>query len=135
MPKSFRDQLRETKAEAKVSGKRIRKVFDKEGFSREFPNFKRDPRSAFTPDQFVLDITPMEQIAVSELRRLCTKCGSDFALQKMQSVEGLDEAITVAVLRQDLDAIMGKIAVVETMPEDIPATPPKSKSNSSKKTK
>ena len=121
--KSYTEQLKEAKAEAKQSGKRIQKVFDKAGFVQEFPDFKRDPRAAFTPDQFIIDVTPMEAITVAELRKRCETCGSEFALMKMHQVEGLDENIIVSVLRQDLDAIDGK--VITSVETTTPAPRPK----------
>lgn len=125
--KTYRQQLREAIQLSKKSGQRIRKVFDRKQFLREFPKSSSDVRMAFVPERFVLDLTPMEGITVGELRNLClAKKDHPLAIQKAFSVEGKNDSEVVYVLREDLDVLrQGRTKKQIEVPEIItePDTP------------
>lgn len=127
-PKSAFEVLKELREEALKTGKRQRHVFDRMKFVEKFPEFRNDPRFGFTPNQFVLDVTPLEPITVGQLRKLCEDSKSPFALQKMSEVVGLAETVVVNILREDLDAIKGQIITPKASPpKPKPSTQPKNK--------
>lgn len=109
----LRKKLRELRDESRRTGKRRQKVLQRSIATSEFPALGQDPRFAFTPETMKLDFTPMEAITVGELRQRCAEAGTDFALLKMQQVETLAHTQIVYLLRQDLDAIGGKIAIAD----------------------
>lgn len=129
--KTYRQQLREAIAASKASGQRIRKVFDRQQFLREFPKAASDPRMAFVPERFVLDLTPMEGITVGELRQLClAKKEHPLAIQKALSVEGQPDTSVVYVLREDLNVLRQGHTKTQV---EVPETPSAKKGPAPKK--
>lgn len=107
---NYGEVLKQAIRVSRQTGSRVRKAIDKKSFVQQFPLAGRDPRMAFTPEQFVMDITPLESITVGELRELClAKREHPLALQKALSVQGLGDTQIVAVLREDLDVLRGKV--------------------------
>lgn len=109
--KTYLEQMKEALEEAKRTGKRVRRVFNREKFIREFPEAANDPRMAFTPNNFILDVSPTEAIDVKSLRELCIKKGNHpLAVQKALSVQGLADHVIVTILRQDMEVLRGDVS-------------------------
>lgn len=102
------DALSKAIKEAQKTGKRQRKVFNRAEFIRQFPDAATDPRMAFTPKNFILDITPLEPIDVGTLREICIKKGDHpLAIQKALSVQGLADNVIVSILKEDMEVLTG----------------------------
>jgi hypothetical protein len=110
------------------------RVFNRDEFCKEFPGFSKDPRYAFTPESFLLEVTPMEALTVAQLRELCLQAGEHpLAVQKALSVEGLGDSVIVRILREDLDILTrasSQRPETIVVPE-VPAPKKKSKSDES----
>ena len=100
------EQILEIKEASKKSGKRVKCVVNKQQLLRENPSLAQDPRMALTPDNYVLDVTPLETITVMELRQLCAKASDSLlATSKAASVAGLSDNTLVSLLKEDLDEL------------------------------
>jgi len=98
--------IKETREEARRTGRRIKKVISKDDFCKQFPKAAADPRMALTPKEFLLDMTPMTAMTVQELRELCIAKGDHpLAVQKAISVAGLADHQVVNILTQDLNTL------------------------------
>lgn len=124
MSMSELQRLQEAREEARKTGKRIRRVFDRQQLAKESPAFGSDPRTGFTPNQFILDVGLMEALTVKELREICSQGKTEKAKKLLENVQGLAENVVVNVYREDLDAAKGQVVAAseEDLPhEDVPA--------------
>ena len=135
--KTFIEELLEAKEESKRTGKRVRKLIDRAELIKQFPNFASDPRSAFTPNNVVIDCTPHEAILVSDLRKLCLACGDEFAQVKFFSVQHAKDNEVVYLLREDLDRLKAgtKSGPAITPTPDTPIIKPKPEAEKEPKSK
>lgn len=100
------EQIESAQKLAKQTGQRIRRRFNKKEFVRQFPQAGTDPRFAFTPDYFQLDISPMATLTVGELRDLCIKTkGHPLSLQKALQVEGLGDSTVIHILKEEYNIL------------------------------
>lgn len=103
LPVTILEQLESAKKIASRTGQRIRKVFNRREFVKQFPQAGNDPRMAFTPNNFILDVTPLDTLTVGELRDLCLACkGHPLSIQKAMQVEGLADNVIVSLLKEEL---------------------------------
>ena len=100
---NVRADLRSALRQSEQTGSRIKKRYNKKEFSTFFPKFGTDPLIAFLPENFVLDITPMESITVGELRELClAKKDHPLAVRKALETQGFADSHVVHLLKEDL---------------------------------
>jgi len=118
----YRKIYQEAAAKAKASGKLIRRTFNKQAFAEQFPAALQDPRFQLLPDDFVLDLTPLEGISVRELREICKdKPDHPLAIAKRMSIITFSEDQVVYILREDLDILrQGNTPTTETVPGNSP---------------
>lgn len=131
----YRQIYQEAKAKAQATGKVIRRTFNKQAFAEQFPAALQDPRFALLPDDFILDLTPLEGISVKELREICDdKKDHPLSILKRASILGLSDDQIVHILRDDLDILRqgntpttvgGEKTNLEPPSEQAPAEPVK----------
>ncbi len=99
---SIAEMIAKAEDESRRTGRRIRKVINKAAYLQEFPQASGDPRMALTPDDFILDLTPMEGMTVGQLRNLCLKKkGHPLALTKALQVEGYPDSTEIYILKEE----------------------------------
>lgn len=103
IPLTIAEEIDQATEESRRTGKRIRKRFNKKEFLEQFPHAVSDPRMALTPDDFILDLEPLEGLTVGELRTLCLKKkGHPLAIQKALQVEGYPDSTEIFILKEEM---------------------------------
>lgn len=96
------DQIRAARDQAHTTGRRVRLEIPKAEFLAEIPTAASDPRITMFGDTMYLDFDVNEELTVKELRKICRESKSPLARQKLMSVLGLPDEMSVVVLKQDL---------------------------------
>jgi hypothetical protein len=124
----YKRALQEAIIKGRNSGKVIRRSFNKTEFAEQFPEAVNDPRFLLLPDNFIFDVSPLEQLTVKELREICLeKPDHPLSIRKRTHIIGLPDDTIVVVLQEDLDILrQGEQTVTAVVPE-VP-TPKKEKS-------
>ena len=102
----IKKDVKDAVLQARETGCRIRKRFNRTEFIKQFPKFGADPRVGFLPENFALDIEPMISIQCGELQDLClANKGHPLALQKAFSIQGMPKDFSVTILREDYNIL------------------------------
>lgn len=96
------DRIRAARDKAHQSGRRVTLEIPKAKFLEEIPTAASDPRITMFRDTVYLNFDVNEELSVKELRKICRDSKSPLAKQKLLSVLGLPDTMSVVVLKQDL---------------------------------
>jgi hypothetical protein len=108
LPCTIAEEIERATEESRRTGKRIHKRFNKREFLEQFPHASSDPRMALTPDEFFLDLEPLEGLTVGELRNLCLKKKDHpLALLKAMQVEGYPDSTEIFILKEEIAILSG----------------------------
>jgi len=115
----YKRALQEAIIKGRNSGKVVRRSFNKYEFLEQFPEAINDPRFKLLPDNFIFDVSPLEQMTVGELREICLeKPDHPLSILKRTHIIGLPDDTIVVVLQEDLDILrQGEQTVTAVVPE------------------
>ena len=119
----YKVALQEAIEKARRSGKLIRRSFNKSEFLEQFPEAINDPRFKLLPDNFIFDVSPLEQMTVGELREICLeKPDHPLSLTKRSHLIGLPDDTIVTIPQEELDILRQGEQTVTTVVPEVPTS-------------